>query len=230
MTLQKSSHTVNPVRYYPVNLDLKGRPVVVIGGGEVAIRKIQGLLEAGARVKVVDPDSVAEVRQLARQGKITLVRRRYRTGDLGSAFAAIASTDDRAVNLKIHDEASKKKILLNIVDKPEFCSFVFPSRINRGEFMLTISTGGASPAFARMVREELEERFGEEYGLMADLMSHLRRVLPKGEETGRRFSRFVRSSALSCLRRRDWPGVDRLLKRHFGDRLSVRSLGMGRTL
>jgi precorrin-2 dehydrogenase/sirohydrochlorin ferrochelatase len=159
---------------------------------------------------------------------IALTRREYKKGDLGRAFAAIASTDDRSINLAIQREAKEKNILLNIVDKPEFCSFVFPARMSRGEFMITVSTGGASPAFAKKIREDLEKRFGVEYELLTRLMFFLRKRLPAGGETGRLFNRFVRSPILTCLKRNDWAGVNRLLRKHFGDGFTAQSLGLGR--
>lgn len=200
--------------------------MVVIGGGEVALRKIEGLLESGAKVKVVDPHPNLKVLGLARRGSVRLLRRRYRAGDLGQAFAAIAATDDREVNRKIYSEAVKKRILLNSVDKPEFCSFVFPARISRGEFLVTISTGGASPAFSKKIREDLEQKFGPEYELMTDLMVRLRKYLPGGSETGRKFSRFVRSPVLSFLKKKKWPQIDRLLRHQFGNGLTLRTLGL----
>lgn len=214
------------MRYYPINLDIRGRPVVVIGGGQVALRKIEGLLEAGARLRVVDPRPLPEVRRLAEKGKITLVRRAYRKGDLGRAFAAVASTDDRQVNLAIRGEAKRKRILLNIVDRPAFCDFVFPSRIQRGEFMVTISTGGASPALSRKVREELEEFFGPEYGVLVDLLGRLRKKIPPAVTSGadKLFTAFVRSPVLAHIRRGDWGAVDRLLQSIFG--VSLRKLGV----
>lgn len=200
--------------------------MVVIGGGKVGFRKMQGLLEAGAKVRVVDPKPLPEIVRLAARRKIQLVRRGYRRGDLSRAFAAVAATDDPALNREIRREAGKRKVLLNVVDRPEFCDFVFPARLSRGEFLVTISTGGASPALAKKIREELEKRFGPEYGLLTKLMALLRTRLSR-KRTGRLFSRFVRSPVIAHLKRNDWVGVDRLLRRHFGDGLTVRALGLG---
>jgi precorrin-2 dehydrogenase/sirohydrochlorin ferrochelatase len=202
--------------------------VVVIGGGKVGLRKTQGLLEAGARVRVVDPKPSPETVRLAAKRKIELIRRGYRRGDLGRAFAAVAATEDPELHRAIRREAMKKKILLNVVDRPAFCDFVFPARFSRGEFLIAVSTGGASPALAKKIREELEKRFGPEYGLLTKLMALLRPRLPSGKRTGRLFSRFVRSPVLARLKRSDWAGVDRLLQRNFGDGLTVRTLGLGR--
>jgi precorrin-2 dehydrogenase/sirohydrochlorin ferrochelatase len=159
------------MRYYPVNLDLQGRSVVVVGAGSVGFRKLKGLLEAGAKLKVIDPDPPFPVKRLAARKKISWIKRAYRTGDLGKAFVAVAATDDREVNRKIQAEAEKKKILLNIVDKPEFCTFTLPARLNRGEFMVTVSTGGSAPGFAKKVRERLEKVFGPEYGKLVASMA-----------------------------------------------------------
>ncbi len=199
----------------------------MIGGGEIAYRKIQGLLEAGARVRVVDPDPLPEVKRLAAKKRIALLRRLYRRGDLGQSFAAIASTDDRQVNLSIHREAKEKNILLNIVDKPEFCSFVFPARISRGEFLVTISTGGASPAFSKKVREDLEGHFGPEYGILVEIMTQLRRRFPPSSVKGTKdlFTSLVRSPILESIRKGNQAAVDRILRSIFGDGIRLRELG-----
>ncbi len=206
------------MRYFPVNLDLRDKPVVVIGGGEVAARKIETLLEAGARVRVVAPELHPDLDHAARRRRLVLCRRGYREGDLKGAFAAIAATDGRALNLRIRREAIRQRCLLNIVDRPEFCDFVFPSRINRGEFMVTISTGGASPALAKKIRQDLEKRFGEEYGRFVALLAKIRAKIPPEERRRYElaFGKFVRSPVLGLLRKGDRAGVRRLVKGYFG--------------
>lgn len=201
------------MRYFPVNLDLQGREVVVIGAGEVGLRKIETLLEAGAKVKVYDPKPLPELQKM----KVRLVRRAYRLGDLGQAFAAIAATDDRKVNRAIHAEAKRKKILLNIVDKPEFCGFVFPARVSRGEFLVTVSTGGGSPALSKKVREDLEKIFGPEYGELVKLLGKIRKRFDPASLKGmqKAFTDFVRSPILSLLKKRDQKGIDRLVQQYF---------------
>lgn len=202
------------MRYFPVNLDLQGKLAVVIGGGTVAARKIENLLEAGAKVRVVAPELHEDLRKL----QIVYRPRGYRPGDLAGAFLAVAATDDRRLNLRIRREAKMRKVLLNIIDKPEFCDFVFSSRVNRGEFMLTISTGGASPALAKKVRQDLERQFGEEYGELVRLLGKIRQKIPPPERRKYEsaFTRLVRSPILTLIRRRDHRGINRLIKGCFG--------------
>ncbi|MBI2083717.1 MAG: bifunctional precorrin-2 dehydrogenase/sirohydrochlorin ferrochelatase [Deltaproteobacteria bacterium] len=207
------------MRYYPINLDLKGKKVVVIGAGSVAYRKVLGLIEAGAVVEVVAPESHPELKQLAQKGAIRLKERGYVTGDLRGAFAAIAATDDRALNLELRDEATSENVLLNIVDKPEFCDFVFPAKVARGEFLLTISTGGGSPALAKKIREELEAQFGEEYGDLTALLAGIRAKIPPEERRKyeEKFSLFVRSPILEAIRANDSEKIRSLVRDHFGE-------------
>ncbi|MBI4374742.1 MAG: bifunctional precorrin-2 dehydrogenase/sirohydrochlorin ferrochelatase [Deltaproteobacteria bacterium] len=207
------------MRYYPVNLDLKGKKVVVIGAGNIAYRKVLGLLEAGAVVKVVAPESHAELRALAGKGTITIEGRGYAPGDLRGFFAAIAATDKHDINLEIREEATEEGVILNIVDRPEFCDFVFPAKVVRGEFLLTISTGGASPALARKIREELESQFGDEYGRLVALLSDIREKIPpeKRRSYEEKFTRFVRSEVLDAIRKNGFKRIASLVKEHFGE-------------
>lgn len=159
---------------YPVMLEVGERPCVVVGGGAVGEGKVRGLLAAGARVTVVDPVPTAGLLELAGRGEVTLVRRSYRPGDLKGAFVAIAATDDTAVNAGIFREAEAEGVLLNAVDDSQHCHFAVPSIIRRGDLLLTLSTGGRSPALARSIRRRLEREFGEEYGVLVDLLGEVR--------------------------------------------------------
>lgn len=207
------------MKYYPVNLDLRGKKVVVIGAGNVACRKVLGLLEAGAKVEVIAPDSHDELEQMSKKGEIVLKKRGYLEGDLNGAFAAIAATDDRGLNLRIREEAMAEHLLLNIVDRPEFCDFVFSSRISRGEFLITISTGGGSPALSKKIREELEGQFGEEYGRLVSLLAEIRNKIPPEERRSyeEKFTRFVRSPILQAIRNNDMKKINSLIGDHFGE-------------
>ncbi len=156
--------------YYPVFLDLKGRSCVVIGGGEVAERKVAALLECGARVRVVAPQVTEGVQRWAGQGKIELLARAYRPGDLRGAYLAIAGTDDRSANAQVYQEAQELGVLVNVVDDPPRCSFIAPAVVRRGEVQIAISTSGASPALARHLRELLEAAVPPEYGALAEVL------------------------------------------------------------
>lgn len=156
---------------HPVFLGLAGEPVVVIGGGEVAERKVTSLLESGARVTVVAPAVTPEVAGLAAVGAVRLHRRRYTPGDLAGCRLAYAATDDPAVNRAVRAEATERGVWLNVADQPELCDFLAPAVVRRGDLTLAVSTNGASPALARRIREALERRFGPEY---ADALARLR--------------------------------------------------------
>ena len=148
---------------HPIFLDLAGQPVVVIGGGTVAERKIETLLESGARITVVSPEATNLIAARAEEGRITLRRRRYRTGDLAGFRLAYAATSDPEVNRAVRDEAQDSGIWLNAIDQPALCDFITPAIVRRGELTLAISTNGRCPALARRIREDLERRYGPEY-------------------------------------------------------------------
>ena len=141
--------------YYPIFLNLEGKRSVVIGGGPVAEGKIAKLRESGSQITVISPEATPVIRQAARQGSVEWFDRKYEPGDLTGAFIAIAATNQRSVNQQIFEEAERLGVLLNVVDDPERCSFIAPSIIERGPVTLAISTGGASPALARKLRESL---------------------------------------------------------------------------
>jgi siroheme synthase-like protein len=169
--------------YYPVFINLRGRKCVVIGGGEVALRKAESLLECDARVGVISPEICYGLNKLATDGKITVTERNYEAGDLAGAFLAIAATGDEEVNRLAAAEAEQRGILVNVVDAPELCSFIVPSIVRRGYLTLAVSTGGVSPALARKIRVKLEREFGEEYGELTRLIGEVRREI---KDEGRR--------------------------------------------
>lgn len=165
---------------YPIALEVEGRRCVVIGGGAVAEQKTRALLEAGALVAVVSTDFTDSLEDLAREGSIELIHRPYSYGDLEGIFLAIAASEDRSRNGEIYKEAEERNVLLNAVDDIPHCHFAAPSIIRRGDFLLTISTGGKAPALAKKLRVELSETFGPEYGRLVDLLGRVReRMLPK---------------------------------------------------
>jgi siroheme synthase-like protein len=175
--------------YYPVFLDLRGRRVVVIGGGAMGEEKVTRLLPYEAQVVVVSPDVTDEVSKLAQDGQVEWTRRLYRGGDLEGAFIAIvADTSDDAVNQAVSEEARERNVPLNVADVTELCTWITPSVARRGEVIVATSTGGASPALARRFREILngECRLESRHELMdfadlAPLLSDARKqLLDKG--------------------------------------------------
>jgi precorrin-2 dehydrogenase / sirohydrochlorin ferrochelatase len=153
---------------------MQARQTVVIGGGQVAARKVDGLLAADAQVKVISPVLVPELQLLSDSGVITFIQRSYQDGDLEDAFLVVAATDEVTVNHAVWAEAMKRGCLINVVDDPEHSTFILPAVLQRGEMSLTISTGGGSPALARRLRERLEDIIGPEYGTLTELMAELR--------------------------------------------------------
>jgi precorrin-2 dehydrogenase/sirohydrochlorin ferrochelatase len=160
---------------YPIGLiGLDQQKTVVVGGGKVAVRKVTGLLEAGAQVTVISPAFVPELRVLSISRGITLTSRAYHEGDLVDAFLVIAATNNAEINERVWQEAQERGCLVNVVDDPDRCNFIVPAVVRRGEVTVTASTGGASPALARRLREQLESLIGPEYGDLATLLAELR--------------------------------------------------------
>jgi len=188
---------------YPAILLLDGRLGVVIGGGTIGERKVQTLLDAGARVRVIAPDVTPAVRILADAGRIELIERPYAPGDLAGAAVAIASTDDRTTNASVYEAAFAAGIPVNVVDDPSLCTFIAPSIVRRGELLIAISTGGANPALAVRIREQLEAEFGEEYGVYLALIRRLKDEVPlPSTQAGRAeaWYRVVDSDVLALVR------------------------------
>jgi len=155
---------------YPVNLVLTGRPCLVVGGGRVALTKVRGLTDAGARVTVVAPEVVPEVAALADVVEL----RPYRAGDAAGYRFVIAATGDPQVNQQVYDDGEAAGVWVNSADDPQRCSAILPARVRQGRLTLTVSTGGHSPAVAAWVRERLAREYGPEYDQLVGLLSEAR--------------------------------------------------------
>ena len=160
--------------YYPVFLNIKGRKCAVIGGGQVALRKVTILLEHGAKVKVISLELCPELASLAEKKRISVLNREYRNGDLKGVFVAIAATDSSIINQQVAREAREKSALVNVVDDASNSDFIAPSIVRRGEITIAISTSGQSPALARKLRTKLEKEFGKEYARLGRLLGEVR--------------------------------------------------------
>ncbi|MEA4858503.1 MAG: bifunctional precorrin-2 dehydrogenase/sirohydrochlorin ferrochelatase [Solidesulfovibrio sp.] len=197
------------MRYYPLYVNLRGKRCLVVGAGQVGRRKIATLAACGPdEVLVLDRDPpAAVVEELAARPEVVFERRGFAPADLDGRFLVIAATDDEALNWAISRECAARGILCNIVDQPEKCSFIVPALFTRGDLTVAISTGGASPALARKIRQGLGEFLGAEYGALLVLMSTLRpMVLELGlptEENSNIFRKLVNSSLLEALERGD---------------------------
>lgn len=180
------------VRYYPAFLDLKDQPCVVVGGGNVAERKTLDLLRAGAQVKVISPGLTSRLQKEKKRGTIKHVNRRFRQGDIKGAFLVIAATDSEDENRKV---ASNKGLLLNVVDRPELCTFIVPATLRRGPLQIAVSTSGASPAMARAIRKEMESTYGPEFGKYLNKLKRLREKAVKEIKSSRERERYLKSLA-----------------------------------
>lgn len=165
--------------FYPINIDLKDKLCVVIGGGNVAERKVRGLVSFGASVRVVSPGLTEGLSELARSKRIEHVARGYLEGDLEGALLAFAASDDSRVNEAACKEAAREGMLVNVADRPGLCSFIVPSIVKRGDLVLSVSTSGAFPLLAGKLKRELEEVYGPEYGRYLVALSEARRELKK---------------------------------------------------
>ena len=164
--------------YYPVSLDMTERRCLVVGGGPVAERKVAGLLEAGARLTVVSPSATDRLHDWARADRVRLRLREYAAGDLDGHSLVFAATDDGRVNADVARDARAAGVLVNAADDPAHCDFILPAVLRRGELAVAVSTGGASPALARTVRDELDAYLDrEDYAALARVAADARRTL-----------------------------------------------------
>ena len=162
---------------YPMFVELTGRRCVVIGGGAVAEGKVNGLLPVGAAVTVVSPVVSEALAAMARAGRIEHRRRRYRDGDLVDVALAFTATGDARVNAAVAAEGRRRGVWVNAADDPAHCDFILPAVVRRGALAIAVSTGGASPALARAVREEIERTIGGDYATLVDVAGDVRRAL-----------------------------------------------------
>jgi precorrin-2 dehydrogenase / sirohydrochlorin ferrochelatase len=163
--------------YYSVALDMTGRFTVVIGGGTVAERKVKGLLEAGAVVKVVSPCLTVQLARWVTKGRISHVARNYTPGDLAGYELVFVATSDPRVNAAIFHEGKKRGLWVNTADDPAHCDFILPSVLRRGELTIAVSTGGNSPALSKAIREELETYFTGDYDALTKVVTAVRKEL-----------------------------------------------------
>jgi precorrin-2 dehydrogenase / sirohydrochlorin ferrochelatase len=161
--------------FYIACLKLTGRKCLVVGGGEIGLEKVEGLLACDGAVTLLAPDAVPELEQLAEEGSIVWERREYAGAkDLEGVFIAIAATDDTDVNIRVYEDAERRAMLVNIVDVPPLCNFILPAIVRTGPLAIAISTAGASPALAKRIKREVAESFGEPYARLAELLNEVR--------------------------------------------------------
>ena len=163
--------------YYPIFVDLKGRPVTVVGGGNVAEGKVKGLLAAGADVTLVAPQLTDALREFVAAGTVRHTAREYEAGDLDGAAMCFVATDDGAINARVASDCRARGLWVNAADDPENCDFILPAVVRSGKVVVAASTGGASPAMARRLREELTAFLNQDYAPLTDLLAEVRAEL-----------------------------------------------------
>jgi precorrin-2 dehydrogenase / sirohydrochlorin ferrochelatase len=216
------------MKYYPINLDIRNRKCLVVGGGRVATRKVGTLLACGARVTVVSPAVSPRLEELVRNQAVTVWSRAYRSTDLTDIFLVIGATDDPELNHRIYMDAEGRNTLCNIADRPEVCNFILPAVVNRGDLIIAVSTSGKSPAFAKRLRRKFETEFGEEYAAFLDLMGVIRKKLlhrdhdPESHKAI--FSQLVDSRLLDALRTTDTAAANMILTDLLGEGFEMDTL------
>ena len=160
--------------FYIACLKLTGRRCVVVGGGEIGLEKVEGLLACDGRVVLIAPDAVPELEALAAEGSIEWQRRRYQPADLEATFIAIAATNDTDVNIGVYEDAERRAMLVNVVDVPPLCNFILPAIVRTGPLAIAISTAGASPALAKRIKRQIADEYGEPYARLAVMLNDVR--------------------------------------------------------
>jgi precorrin-2 dehydrogenase/sirohydrochlorin ferrochelatase len=205
---------------FPAFLDLEGRRAVVVGGGGVAERKVRALADCGARVTVISPEVTSGLASLVSEGEVAHEARAYRAGDLDGAAIAFVAVDDPETSARAAEDARAARIPVNVVDRPGACDFIVPSVLRRGPLAIAVSTGGASPAWARRLRKRLEAEIGPEWERLMDALAAVRaRLMEEMADAGERRVALMRLADDACL------GLARELE---GEELEAALLGIAR--
>ncbi|MEZ9327102.1 NAD(P)-dependent oxidoreductase [Vibrio cyclitrophicus] len=196
------------MRYFPMFLDVENKPILVVGGGEVACRKVDSLLRAGANVTLVSPKVAPYLKQLVDASKLHWVQNFYSSQIISKDYLQVwATTDNPSLNHQVHNDAKKLGILVNVVDDLPYCDFITPSMINRGRIQIAISSGGASPVLVRNIREKLETILPQNIGLIADFgaskRNSIKESFPTVDERRKFWERFLSSSFIEQVADRE---------------------------
>ena len=160
--------------FYIACLRLTGRRCVVVGGGDIGLEKVEGLLACNGKVVLVAPDACDQLREMAAEGSIEWEQREYAPADLERTFIVIAATNDTDVNIRVFNDAERRAMLVNIVDVPPLCNFILPAIVRTGPLAIAISTAGASPALAKRIKREIADAYGPEHARLAELLNDAR--------------------------------------------------------
>ncbi len=171
-------------KYYPVSLNINNKDCLVVGGGNVAYRKVVQLIRSGARVKVIAPSVVGPLVKLKKQNKIELVKRPYITSDLKGIYLVYAATNDTLVNNKIFQDTRSRHILTNVVDMPAYCDFIMPAMIKKGKVTITVSTDGLAPYATVLLKKRIDKLLNTEYMELIHSIIKVRSRLLKIKKSG----------------------------------------------
>ncbi len=217
------------MKHYPVNLNIKGRKCLVVGGGRVGARKAKALARCGALVTIVSPEFSD---RLDNQNNITLKKKPYDVSDLDNMFLVFGATDNQDINRQVWQDAQQKNILCSIADFPEGSSFILPAVVRRGDLVITVSTSGNSPAFAKKLKKDLENAFGEEYAEFLYLMGRIRKRLldekHAPEEHKAAFEAFISNGLLDMIKAKEISKIDDLLFKILGSNYTYNDLASRR--
>ena len=210
------------MKYYPVFWDIKDKKCVIVGGGEVAARKAERLLDCGAEVFVISPKLSPELAALKEKNTISHIAAKYKRDLIDGAALIIGATDDEKINAQISLDARSKGIPVNIVDDPKRCDFILPSLMQRGDLAIAIGTGGKSPALARHLREELESRYGREYEIFLNILGTLRVEMVKNEGMGKDwFESMLAAGILDFIKEKNVEKVKKTVHEITGEEVEI---------
>ncbi len=213
------------MKYYPVYIDISKRKCVVAGGGDVAERKVERLLECGASVVVIGNELTPNLEAMKNEEKISHIPDNYKNDYIEGALLVIGATDRDEINERIYRDSKERGILVNIVDDPAKCDFIVPSVFQQGDLSIAISTGGKSPALARNLREELEQLYGHEYRILLNIMGDIReKIISRGEpsdENRKLFESVLNSDILQHIREKNWDKVRKIIHDLVGEDINI---------
>ena len=209
------------MKYFPISLNIIDRRCTVVGGGRVAARKVEALLEYGGNVRIISPELTGDLQNLKQAGRISWLSRNYQPGDLSDSFLVIAATDNEKVQEKVYREAEENGQLVNVADVPERCNFILPATVTRDSLTVSVSTAGNSPALASRLRQELETTIRPEHGILGEMLGLIRpEILKMGQshdENKLVFAELLHEQFSEWIRDKDWPSIEKHLQKTLGD-------------
>jgi precorrin-2 dehydrogenase/sirohydrochlorin ferrochelatase len=210
------------LKYYPIFLDIRNKKCVIVGGGDVAARKAERLLDCGAKVFVISPKLMPALAELKEKNVITHIAAQYSGDSIDGAALIIGATDDEKTNAAISLDARNKGISVNIVDDPKRCDFILPALVQRGDLAIAIGTGGKSPALARHLREELESKYGKEYEIFLNILGTLRVKMEKNAGVGKdRFESMLAAGIMDFIKEKNPNKVKEIVKKITGEEVEI---------